>query len=246
MITNKVCTKCKVMKSLEEYHNLKNGVYGKHSNCKSCRKIYRKDLSFKKPIKGKIKCEKCNKIKNVNDFYKDRSKSTGLQSYCINCQKEKVYECSSKLESYLTYYLSLLKKQNSTKNLDNQKNKKTLNNKLESESEFKSQSESESELKSESELQLESDFKLKLEDLLEIYEKQNRKCALTRELLTYYNGKCLTENKYEKKFNIKIQKIDNDKGFYKDNIILIGNTISKMIGNMELNEFKRICKLISE
>lgn len=233
MITNKVCTKCKVMKPLEEYHNLKNGVYGKHSNCKSCRKIYRKDLSFKKPIKGRIKCEKCNKIKNVSEFYKDRSKSTGLQSYCINCQKEKVYECSSKLESYLTYYLSLLKKQNSTKKLD-------------SESEFKSQSESESELKSESELQSESDFKLKLEDLLEIYEKQNRKCALTRELLTYYNGKCLTENKYEKKFNIKIQKIDNNKGFYKDNIILIGNTISKMIGNMELNEFKRICKLISE
>ena len=123
----------------------------------------------------------------------------------------------------------MLKKQNSTKHSESNS---TLN------------SESESALNSESESK--SEFKLKLEDLLEIYEKQNRKCALTKELLTYYNGKCLTENKYEKKFNIKIQKIDNNKGFYKDNIILIGNTISKMIGNMKLDEFKRICKLVSE
>ena len=43
------------------------------------------------------------------------------------------------------------------------------------------------------------DGELNLNELLEIYEKQNRKCALTKELLTYYNGKCLTENKYEKK-----------------------------------------------
>ena len=203
MITEKVCTKCKIMKPLEQYHNLKNGVYGKHSNCKTCRKTYRKELSFNKPIKGKMKCEKCNIIKNVNEFYKDRSKSTGLQSYCINCQKEKVYESSSKLDSYLTYYISFLKKQN-------------------------------------------KDFNLNLNELLEIYEKQNRKCALTKELLTYYNGKCLTENKYEKKFNIKIQKLEKNKEFNKNNIILVGNSISKMIGTMELKEFKRICKLVSE
>ena len=203
MISEKVCTKCKVMKPLDEYHNLKNGVYGKHSNCKICRKTYREELSFTKPLNGKLKCEKCNILKNVCDFYKDRSKSTGLQSYCINCQKEKVYESSSKLENYLTYYISFLKKQN-------------------------------------------KNFNLELKDLLEIYEKQSRKCALTKELLTYYNGKCLTQNKYEKKFNIKIQKINDNDGFNKDNIILIGNSISKMIGNMDLKEFRRICKLICE
>ena len=203
MNNQKVCTKCKINKPLEEYHNLKNGVYGKHSNCKVCRKTYRQYLSFIKPINGQIKCEKCNVIKSVNDFYKDSSKSTGLQSYCISCQKEKVYESSSKLESYLTNYISVLKKQN-------------------------------------------TDFELKLEDILEIYENQNKKCYLTKELLTYYNGKCLTENKYEKKFNIKIKRINNSNGFIKDNIILVGNSISKMIGNMNIKEFKRICKLVSE
>ena len=46
--------------------------------------------------------------------------------------------------------------------------------------------------------------------------------------------------------HIKIQKLDNTKPIYKNNIILIGNSISKMIGNMNLTEFKRICKLICE
>ena len=204
----KVCTKCKIMKSLDEFNNLKSGVYGKHSNCKDCRKNYRKELSYKKPINGKIKCEKCNIIKSVTEFYKDRSKSSGLQCYCILCQKEKVYESSSKLESYLNYYLCVLKK-----NINNEEKEK---------------------------------FNLNIDNLINIYNKQEKKCALTKELLTYYNGKCLTNDKYEKKFNIKIQKITNINGYNKDNIILIGNSISKMIGNMELKEFKRICKLISE
>ena len=42
----KVCTKCKVMKPLSDYHNLKTGVYGKHSNCKTCRNEYRKQNIF--------------------------------------------------------------------------------------------------------------------------------------------------------------------------------------------------------
>ena len=41
MNNQKVCTKCKINKPFEDYHNLKNGVYGKHSNCKVCRKTYR-------------------------------------------------------------------------------------------------------------------------------------------------------------------------------------------------------------
>ena len=204
MDTKKVCTKCKVMKDLSEYHNLKTGVMGKHSNCKQCRNQYRKDLSFKKPIIGKLKCTQCNIIKPVNEFYKDRSKSTGLQSYCIMCQKEKVYESSSKLNTYIKNQLSLLKNDNDNKEIN-----------------------------------------LSIDDVINIYEKQNKECALTKELLTYYSGKCLTKDKYEKKFNMKIVKNDKNKPYFKDNILLIGNVIYKMIGNNTLEEFTRICKLVS-
>ena len=208
MDTKKVCSKCKFMRDLSMYHNLKTGVLGKHSNCKECRKIYRKDLSYKKPLSGKIKCEQCNIIKSVLEFYKDRSKSTGLQAYCISCQKEKVYESSSKLNTYIKTQLSLLN--NGSQEVSSIKND------------------------------------VSIKDIIEIYEYQNKECALTKELLTYYNGKCLTKDKYEKKFNIKVQKKDNSKPYTKDNIILVGNVVSKMINNMELNEFKRIVKFISE
>ena len=67
----------------------------------------------------------------------------------------------------------------------------------------------------------------------------------TKELLTYYSGKCLTKDKYEKKFNMKIIKKDNDKPFNKENILLVGNVIYKMIGNNNLKEFKRLYGLVS-
>ena len=66
------------------------------------------------------------------------------------------------------------------------------------------------------------------EYILEIYDKQNKKCALTSELLTYYSGSPLTKNKYESKFNICIDKIDESKPFEFNNIQLIGESISKM------------------
>jgi hypothetical protein len=210
MDTQKVCTKCKKMKDLAEYHNLKTGVMGKHSNCKQCRNEYRKVLAFKKPISGKLKCEQCNLVKHVREFYKDRSKSTGVQSYCILCQKEKVYESASKLNTYIKTQLLLLKN-------DYIKNKS-----------------------------IDSPINLSTEDIIEVYNNQNKECALTKELLTYYSGKCLTYDKYEKKFNMKIVKKDNLKPFTKDNIILVGNIVYKMIGNNNLNEFKRLCKLICD
>ena len=210
MDTKKVCTKCHVMKELSEYHNLKTGVMGKHSNCKQCRNEYRKVLSFKKPLVGKLKCTQCNIIKPVNEFYKDRSKSTGLQSYCILCQKEKVYESASKLSTYIKTQISLLKNDSS--------------NDINADS---------------------NDNNLSIEDVIEIYNNQNKECALTKELLTYYSGKCLTKDKYEKKFNMKLIKKENDKPFNKENTLLVGNVIYKMIGNNSLEEFKRLCGLVS-
>ena len=44
---------------------------------------------------------------------------------------------------------------------------------------------------------------------------------------------------------MKIVKKDNNKPLEKDNILLIGNVIYKMIGNNSLEEFKRLCKLVS-
>lgn len=91
---------------------------------------------------------------------------------------------------------------------------------------------------------IETEMELYKEDIIELYLKQEKKCKLSGELLTYYMGPNLTKNNYEKKFNITIDKIDNNKGYTKDNIRLIGKAIYKMKSHLSDNEFFHICQLI--
>lgn len=205
-ILQKPCSICKVLKPLDCFHNLKTGKFKKHSNCKECRAKYRKNLSYSKPINGKIKCTKCHIIKTVDDFYKDRSASTGLQSCCKLCMKENIYESQSKLEGYISKIYN---------NLVNQLNKNNIKNNITK------------------------------QDILDIYYKQDKKCKLSSELLTYYSGPNLTIDRYESKYNITIDKIDNNKPYSKDNIQLLGSDIHKMKGNLSNQEFIRLCNLIS-
>lgn len=203
METTKSCSICKIEKRLEDFHSLKSGKYGKHSNCKECRSNYRKNLQYTKPIKGKIKCAKCNILKDISCYYADKSASTGIQSYCIICHKEKIYESESKLNGYLSKIIRKLKGSD-------------------------------------------SEFLLEKQDLLDILKNQNNKCYLTGELLTYYTGKILTKESYESRFNLSIIKLDMEKPYTRDNIVLVGKSVAQMKGNLPLTEFKRICKLIGE
>ena len=206
-ILQKPCSLCKVIKSLDEFHNLKTGKYGKHSNCKECREKYRKKLSYNKPKNGRLKCCQCHLTRSVDEFYRDRSSSTGLQSYCKSCLKEKVYESQSKLEGYISKLLSNLQVQA-------RKNNETIT--------------------------------ITKNDIIDIYENQNKKCALSDELLTYYSGPILTKNKYESRYNITISKINNLKPYTKENFHLLGYDIYKMKGSRDTEEFIRLCKIISE
>lgn len=197
----KQCSKCKIVKPLNDFHNLQNGKNGKHSNCKKCRSEYQKSLFYEKPINGKMKCSKCHVLKSINEYYRDKSASTGIQSYCIECHKEKIYESQSKLIGYLKREIqSKNKTENSIINLD---------------------------------------------DILQIYKNQNGRCALSDELLTYYNGPKLTENSYESKYNINIIRKDLSKIYNVENIILIGKCINQMKGNKTLDEFIQLCSIIS-
>ena len=117
IVNVKECSICKQTKKLQEFHNLKHGKCGKHSNCKECRKQYRKQLKYEKPKDGKMKCMKCNTFKEVSEYYRDRSSSTGLQTYCKSCLKESIYESQSKLEGFISKLLTGLTKQLEKKKL---------------------------------------------------------------------------------------------------------------------------------
>ena len=115
---DKLCSLCKIDKPLSDFHNLKTGKYGKHSNCKECRSISRKTLSYNRPNAGRIKCQKCNIIKEVSSFYTDRSASTGLQCYCKSCHKEKIYESQSKLIGFIGKIYKILENKYKKQDID--------------------------------------------------------------------------------------------------------------------------------
>ena len=63
--------------------------------------------------------------------------------------------------------------------------------------------------------------------------------------LTYYNGKILTNDNYESRFNISLIKKDLTLPYNFNNVLIVGRIVSEMAGNMEFSEFKRICGLIA-
>ena len=72
----KVCTKCKMEKSLTEFHKDKSRKSGYHSSCKTCKNIKAKELRQKysrletREIKDKKVCSCCKKEKNILRIYK--------------------------------------------------------------------------------------------------------------------------------------------------------------------------------
>lgn len=106
----KECSHCNKLLPLEEFHNLKTGKMGKHSQCKTCRSIAIKKLKYKRVNYGEIECTLCHKTKDVLEFYRDSKLSLGIQSCCKQCQREKIYESQSKLENYIDSKLNKIGK----------------------------------------------------------------------------------------------------------------------------------------
>jgi len=202
----KECSSCSKILPLEEFHNLKTGKMGKHSQCKTCRSIAIKKLKYKRVNYGEIECTICHKTKDVLEFYRDSKLSLGIQSCCKQCQREKIYESQSKLENYIDSGLSKIKKYANSNNIK---------------------------------------YELTREDIIEIFESQNGKCFYTDELLTYYSGIKLTNDRYETRYNMVISRIFPDKDFTKNNIELIGKIISNMKSSLGRDSFLQIIGCIS-
>ena len=81
---------------------------------------------------------------------------------------------------------------------------------------------------------------LVIEDLYELWNKQNGKCALSGINMTThsYIGRIST--------NISIDKIDPTKGYTKSNIQLVCSTVNMMKGSLTMPEFIFFCKNILE
>jgi hypothetical protein len=84
IIGNK-CSKCNIIKNLEDFSFLSNGK--KHCQCKQCRNNKMKNLNYPRNQIGTKECYICKEEKNVFEFNSCKSKLDGLSSSCKSCSK---------------------------------------------------------------------------------------------------------------------------------------------------------------
>lgn len=80
--TTKKCSKCKKVKTFDEFNIDKSRKYGLTCACKICRHPNKKI-----PLKGFKFCSKCGEEKENTFFYKSDKISSGLASWCKSCDK---------------------------------------------------------------------------------------------------------------------------------------------------------------
>lgn len=135
------CTKCGVLKDLDEFHNCKNGTYGKVSQCKKCIKE-RKDLNkeYHKEYYKKYRVKNLEKIKAYAKEYhkkhgreyrnknKDRIKEW-MVSYRIE-NKDKFSEYNKKYSLNNAEKIKRVGRENYKKNSEKIKKRHIINNSL--------------------------------------------------------------------------------------------------------------------
>lgn len=78
-------------------------------------------------------------------------------------------------------------------------------------------------------------FNLDLEFMIDLWNKQNGKCALTGlQMTTDQHGRLNT--------NISIDRIDSSKGYTKDNVQFVCSAVNFMKAKMDINDFIFFCK----
>ena len=81
------------------------------------------------------------------------------------------------------------------------------------------------------------DFDITIDDVLKVYLDQNKVCNLS--------GIPIGWTMVEKTHNISIDRIDSNKGYYRDNIQLVYPKINMMKFTYSQDEFIDLCKRVS-
>jgi hypothetical protein len=84
----KVCSKCKIEQSIENFNNDKSSSKDGHFCwCKTCVSENMKNRNFPVSVTEKV-CSKCGVLKKAEDFVRAKSNKTGLSSHCKDCIRE--------------------------------------------------------------------------------------------------------------------------------------------------------------
>lgn len=87
------------------------------------------------------------------------------------------------------------------------------------------------------------DYDISVEYLLDLFIKQDSKCALSGESITLHRN--YTKGNREKQ-TASIDRIDSSKGYIEGNIQWVHKDINLMKNNLDENYFKNLCKKVTE
>lgn len=85
------------------------------------------------------------------------------------------------------------------------------------------------------------EFNLDAKFLWELYEKQERKCALTGQPITFSSV-----NRQRSKATISLDRIDSSKGYTKENVQWVHKDVNQMKNDFSKSYFFELCKKIVE
>ena len=213
-ITYKLCTKCLEYKpmTIEYFPKRSNAKCGFDSHCKECNKEKEKARVRIKPFNeiGELYCKTCKQYKPLSNFYENSSNVKCRNYYSNECK-----DCNSKRKkkSRIVSYDNDIEKF-FTELLNGCKGRARRSKKF--------------------------NFDLTLEQVLDLYEKQNHKCALSGLEMTTIKGSGRLI------LNASIDRIDPGKDYSISNIRLVCNHVNMMRSNLSDEELLMFCKNIVE
>ncbi len=109
----KICSTCKIEKSLFAFSANKNHCDGHQSQCKECRSRAEKErihrLICRKHIvvPALLKCKCCKTVKSNIDFYGDLRQKSGKSAFCKDCmiKKQKLFYRQKRHKTYYNAHL---------------------------------------------------------------------------------------------------------------------------------------------
>lgn len=84
-----------------------------------------------------------------------------------------------------------------------------------------------------------------LNHLMNLYKLQNGRCAISNIEMTWGYGDDINGNRYRKPYNISVERLNNSKGYMKDNVILICNAINLFKSTNDVSFVYEISKEIA-
>lgn len=256
----KQCSTCLLKRPLKDFYKWNKSSDGRHYTCKYCHKERRDELKQKRQVTTNIpsnkQCISCEKTLPAEEFWKNSSSADGLALYCKRCGKRKnkssVYKYLEENKIHIDW--------TGTKFCPTCKTEKT---KIEFHKHLYHKDGLSSECKECTRIREYSDRALMQKmvnrarkrardnnmecdiDLKYVQSIMTDTCPMLNIPLRFPSAKC-NDNSLMKDNSPSIDRIDNSKGYVRENVIVVSHRANRIKNDATLDELKLIVSFLDK